>query len=180
MTELLSAAHSQLVLVDYQARLMPAMAGGQAALANAHRLAEGARLLGVPVWGTEENPRGLGPMPDALRALCQRVLPKMAFDATGEGLAAALSGHAQRRHVVIAGCEAHVCLMQTALGLRAAGWDVWVAEDACASRAEANRQSAFRRLAAAGARRVTTEMVLFEWVRGAGHARFGDVLRLIK
>ena len=53
---LLDAAESQLVLVDYQERLMPAIHEGPAVLANARRLAEIARMLDVPVWGTEQNP----------------------------------------------------------------------------------------------------------------------------
>lgn len=180
MTGLLSAAQSQMLLVDYQQRLLPALAGGELALANAMRLAHGARLLAIPVAGVEQNPARLGPMPDSLRSACHAVMPKMAFDACVDGLAAYLAPRAVRPHIVAAGCEAHVCLLQTALGLRAAAWDVWVVQDASASRTEANRDAAFRRLAAAGARLVTTEMVIFEWLRRADHGRFGELLRLIK
>ena len=67
---LLDASESQLVLVDYQERLMPAIAEGAAVLANARRLAQIAQLLEVPVWGTEQNPSRLGPNDPALRALC--------------------------------------------------------------------------------------------------------------
>jgi nicotinamidase-related amidase len=81
---------------------------------------------------------------------------------------------------VLAGCEAHVCLLQTALGLLEEEFDVWVVTDACGSRTERNRDAAFDRLAAAGAELVTTEMVLFEWVRTADHPRFRDVLALVK
>ncbi|MBX9936805.1 MAG: isochorismatase family protein, partial [Burkholderiaceae bacterium] len=58
---LLDAAESQLVLVDYQTRLMPAIHEGPAVLANAVRLAKMAQMLDVPVWGTEQNPSRLGP-----------------------------------------------------------------------------------------------------------------------
>lgn len=180
MTVLLSAAHSQLVLVDYQPRLLPALAGGDAALRKAIQLAEAAQLLEVPVVGVEENPAGLGPMPDPIRSLCRVVMPKMTFDACADGLTRHLAPREERPQVVVAGCEAHVCLLQTALGLHSAGFDVWGVEDASASRAESDRQAAFRRLEAVGARRVTSEMVVFEWLRGADHPRFGEVLRLIK
>ena len=82
--------------------------------------------------------------------------------------------------VVIAGCEAHVCLLQTALGLLEEELDVWVVTDACSSRSERNRDAAFDRLAAAGAELVTTEMVAFEWLRDAGHPRFKEVLAIVK
>ena len=85
---LLDATESQLVLVDYQERLMPAIFEGQAALANAIRLAQIARLVDVPVWGTEQNPTRLGGNDAQLRALCQRTLSKMHFSAAADGLGA--------------------------------------------------------------------------------------------
>jgi nicotinamidase-related amidase len=86
----------------------------------------------------------------------------------------------ERNTVVIAGCEAHICLMQTALDLLEDEFDVWVVTDACGSRTERNRDAAFDRLAGAGAELVTTEMVLFEWLRTAEHPLFKPVQALIK
>ena len=83
---LLDSFESQLVLVDYQERLMPAIFEGQAVLANARLLAQVARLLEVPVWGTEQNPSKLGANDAQLRALCQRTLAKMQFSGVEEGL----------------------------------------------------------------------------------------------
>ena len=81
---------------------------------------------------------------------------------------------------VLAGVEAHVCLLQTALDLLEADFEVWVVTDACTSRTERNRDAAYDRLAAAGAELVTTEMVLFEWLRSAEHPQFKAVQALIK
>jgi isochorismate hydrolase len=86
----------------------------------------------------------------------------------------------QRGTVVMAGCEAHICLLQTALGCLEAELDVVVVTDACASRTERNRDAAYDRLAAAGAELVTTEMVLFEWLRTAEHPQFKAVQALVK
>src|SRR5574337_1189562 len=83
---LLDASESQLVLVDYQERLMPVIFEGAAVLANARRLARIAQLVDVPVWGTEQNPSRLGPNDAELRALCRRTLAKMHFSAAEEGL----------------------------------------------------------------------------------------------
>jgi nicotinamidase-related amidase len=198
---LLDAEDSQLVLVDYQTKLMPAIFEGQQALANAIRLAQLAQMVDVPVWGTEQNPDKLGPNDPALRALCQRTLTKMHFSAASDGLvevlrpparppagnARSLPKHLQkpssgpeRPTIVIAGCEAHVCLMQTALELLENEFDVWVVTDACSSRTERNRDAAFDRLAGAGAELVTTEMVAFEWLRTCEHDAFRDALKLIK
>jgi hypothetical protein len=78
------------------------------------------------------------------------------------------------------GCEAHVCLLQTALDLLEDEFDVWVVTDACSSRTERNRDAAFDRLAGAGVELVTTEMVAFEWLRSAEHPEFKSVQALIK
>jgi nicotinamidase-related amidase len=199
---LLESELSQLVLVDYQTRLMPAIFEAPLVLANAMRLAQVAQLMQVPVWGTEQNPSKLGANPPELRALCQRTLAKMQFSGVEEGLgewlrppvkapagnARSLPKHLQkpsntpteRSSIVIAGCEAHVCLMQTALHLLEDEFEVWVVTDACSSRTERNRDAAFDRLAGAGAELVTTEMVSFEWLRSAEAPQFRAVQALIK
>ncbi|OIN94471.1 MAG: isochorismatase [Comamonadaceae bacterium CG1_02_60_18] len=199
---LLQAELSQLVLVDYQARLMAAIHEAPQVLANALRLAQAARHLQVPVFGTEQNPSRLGENPPDIKALCQRTLAKMQFSAVEEGLSEWLrppekppAGNArslpkhlqkqmqaaqQRSSIVLAGCETHVCLLQTALQLLEDEFDVWVVTDACSSRTERNRDAAFDRLAGAGAELVTTEMVLFEWLRSAEHPLFKTVQALIK
>lgn len=199
---LLDLSDSQLVLVDYQERLMPAIADGLQVLANAQRLANAAKLLDVPVWGTEQSPEKLGTNDATLRALCQRTLAKTSFSAVDGGLldclrpparqaagnARSLPRHLQkpapvaagRNTVVLAGCEAHVCLLQTALELVEQEIDVWVVTDACGSRTERSRDAAFDRLAGAGCELVTTEMVVFEWLRTAEHPAFRAVQALIK
>ena len=83
---LLDTQDCQLVLVDYQQRLMPAIDDAALVLANAHRLAQAAHLLSVPVWGTEQNPSKLGPNDASIRALCQKTLSKMHFSACADGL----------------------------------------------------------------------------------------------
>ena len=201
---LLDASQSQLVLVDFQARLMPAMFESQAAAANAVRLGRLAQLLDVPAWGTEQNPSRLGENLPDIRALCRRTLAKMHFSGAPEGLlewlrpparapqgnARSLPRHLQktaaapeadeRNTVVLAGCEAHVCLLQTALDLLDDEFEVWVVTDACSSRTERNRDAAFDRLAGAGVELVTTEMVGFEWLRTAEHPAFKEFQALIR
>lgn len=202
---LMQAEECQLVLVDYQQRLVPAIHGGAEVVANAVRLARIAQMLAVPLWATEQNPAGLGGTAAELQPLVAgRVLAKMAFcgaevllprlrpaarAAQGGGNARSLPKHLQkavpapapgREAIVLAGCETHVCLLQTALGLLEEEFEVWVVTDACGSRTERNRDAAFDRLAGAGAELVTTEMVAFEWLQDAGHPRFKDVLALVK
>lgn len=170
---------SVLLLVDFQARLMPSISGGEEAVANAVRLAGAAKLLDVPVVATEQNPAGLGPNVAEIRAAAVATLEKRYFDATRE------AGWAQfapvgRKHVVVAGCEAHVCVLQTVMGLLAKGYSVRLVADAIASRVPESRRVALDRAAARGAEIVTAEMVIFEWLQSCDHPRFRDVLKLVK
>ena len=201
---LLDAQECQLVLMDYQARLMPAMLDATAVVANAARVAQVAALVQVPVVATEQNPSRLGPTVEGLHAALQqaraRTLSKMQFSAVEEGLgewlrpevqapqgnARSLPKHLQkpaapqRQSIVLAGCEAHICMLQTALDLVEDEFEVWVVTDACTSRTERNRDAAFDRLASAGVELVTTEMVAFEWLRSAEHPAFKAMLQLVK
>ncbi len=172
---------SALVLVDYQGRLMPRIDQGDTAVQEALFLARVANTLGVPVLGTEQNPRALGPNVDELRALCTHTLAKMHFDATTDGLLDLIRATGRPvAQVVVAGCEAHVCLMQTALGLLAAGLQVAVVPDACGSRRPSDKSLALQRLADEGARLVSSEMLAFEWLRSCEDPLFKALLPLIK
>lgn len=170
-----------LVLVDYQAKLMPAIHGGSDVLAQALRLADAAREIGIRTLGTEQNPRGLGPNVEAIRARCESTIAKSHFDGCHDGLIDAVREAVEKPlDVVIAGCEAHVCLLQTALGLLRAGFNVWVVADACGSRSPSDREIALRRLEASGATLASVEMVIFEWLQTSDHARFKAVLAILK
>ncbi|NJM32958.1 MAG: isochorismatase family protein [Limnobacter sp.] len=196
---LLNKEDCQLLLVDYQQKLMPVILEGKAILENASILARLASKLRVPVFGTEQLPDKLGPLDPQLAGFCKSVLVKSHFSACPEGLVDLLSARPQAgnarslpRHlkkqeetarkntVVIGGIESHVCVLQTALDLMDQEFDVWVVTDACSSRTEKNRDAAFDRLAANGAELVTTEMVVFEWLESAEHENFKFALELIK
>lgn len=170
---------SVLLLIDLQARLMPAIHEGDRVVATACRLAQVARLLGVRVLATEQNPAGLGPSVAEVAALAERTLAKNHFDATREAGWPALLPE-RRRDVVVAGCEAHVCVLQTVLGLRRLGHEVRLVRDAVGSRRRADLEAALARAASYGAELVTSEMVAFEWLATSDHPRFRDVLQLVK
>ncbi len=180
---LLDASDSVLALIDIQEKFRPAIAGIEELIKRTEILARAALRLGVPVLATEQYPKALGPtvaeikrwLPDS-----QAYPPKMGFsslacDPFREALAA--SG---RKQVLLAGIEAHVCVLQTGMGLLASGYSVYVAEDAVSSRKPSDRAAALDRLARHGAERVTTEMAVFEWLRQAGTPEFKELQALIK
>ena len=175
----LTTDNAVLLLIDLQQKLVPVIADGDTMVARAVRLAEAAQLLDVPVRATEQYPAGLGPTVAALAAYPQETLAKTTFSAAGDpGFAALLP--AGTREVVIAGCEAHVCVLQTALDLAGSRHRVILAADAAGSRDPADRAAALDRARQHGIEVVTSEMVLFEWLRDAKHPRFREVQRLLR
>ena len=165
---------------------MPAIADADAVVRAAGTLIEAARQLEVPVFVTEQYPRGLGPTVDAVAGRLPndaRVIEKLTFSAArNHDVAGHLAGLAAagRDHIVVCGVESHVCVMQTAADLDAQGYGVHVVADACGSRAHASKDAALARFGALGISRVTTEMVLFEWLEVAGTPEFKAVSRLVR
>jgi nicotinamidase-related amidase len=179
---LLDRDRSCLLLVDLQANLMPAIDMGAQVVARARLLAAAANRLEVPVLATEQYPEGLGPSVPEILALvpAENVIPKRTFAAGNEPELPRRLAALGRPELVLAGCEAHVCVLQTALSLKARDYRVIVVADAVSSRREADRAAALRRLEAAGCDLVTAEMVVFEWLRFAASPEFRDLLPLLK
>jgi nicotinamidase-related amidase len=171
-----------LLVIDIQERLLPAMWEPDRVVANARRLVEGANILGVPVFVTEQYRRGLGPTVPAIADVIPGFAPveKLVFSAGDvPGIAQALPAHGVES-VLLCGIEAHVCVCQTALDLIANGYRVFVAGDATSSRTPANHQAALDRLRSAGAVPVSTEMALFELLGEAGTEDFKRILALVR
>jgi nicotinamidase-related amidase len=179
-------SESVVVLVDFQTRLMPAIHEGAAVVAQAVRLASIARELDVPVIGTEQAPHALGENAPEIKSLCSSTVVKHHFDATADGLLdALLEGqnpvqNPVRKRAIVAGCEAHVCVLQTVIGLLDRGLPVTVVIDAIGSRKPVDKEAAILRLTQAGAEVATVEMVAFEWLRSSQHPRFRDILQWVK
>jgi nicotinamidase-related amidase len=138
--------------------------------------------LDIPVVATEQYPKGLGRTVPGLAESLEpgEAVEKTSFNAVREGRVAEAVAASRRRQIVLTGAEAHVCVLQTALGLKAQGYWPVVVSDAVASRAPESVEAAIRRLTANGIEVVTTEMVLFEWLGEAGTSDFKALLDLIK
>lgn len=158
---------------------MPAMYDGDVVVARAVRLAQAARMLDVAVRATEQYPAGLGPTVAPLTPYLGAVLSKTMFSALDDPDFPALLpiGSAE---IVVAGCEAHICVLQTVLGLLGEGHRVIVVADAIGSRDRDDKALAIDRARQHGAEIVTSEMVLFEWLRDSTHPKFREVQRLLK
>jgi nicotinamidase-related amidase len=179
---LIRRADSLLLVVDIQQKLAPAIHDSERVTANSVRLLEAARQLGVPAFVSEQYVKGLGPSLDVIRtaAVDARFFEKTHFSCAAEPGVIELLRAAKRPQVLLAGTEAHVCVLQTAFGLLAAGFEVYLVADAASSRTPENRSAAIERMRAGGVQIVTTEMVLFEWLQQAGTDDFRQLLPLIK
>jgi hypothetical protein len=144
-------------------------------------LLQGAKILGVPAFVTEQYPKGLGKTVPQLAELLDPAAEKLLFscaEVLDWGLATIQTDN--RFQIVVAGIEAHVCVLQTVLDLLGSGFQVYVAADAVSSRDEFDRKIAFDRMSAGGATIVTTESVLFEWCERSGTPEFKQISQLIK
>ncbi len=173
---------SMLLVVDMQIRLLPAISNWLEVRNRVERVIRAARLLEVLVRVTEHCPDAIGGTDLDLRAQLANadILTKRSFNALDDPDTANHIKDLGRQSVAICGVEAHVCVAQTALGLRAAGYDVFVLEDACGSRHEGDRLVGLARLLQAGCVPMTLEAMVFEWLGHADHPRFRDLLALIK
>ncbi|MDY0310242.1 MAG: isochorismatase family protein [Castellaniella sp.] len=174
------ATHDSLLLVvDMQEKLLPAIQDADALRGRVARLAQAARLLSVPVWATEHWPGKIGATHPDLLAHVDRVVPKTHFDACRETDFLA-DWPAGRRRVLLTGTEAHICVLQTGLGLAQAGFQPVLVTDGIGSRRALDWSAACERWRYHGLETVTSEMAIYEWLETPSHPAFRAVLALVK
>ncbi|MBP8131735.1 MAG: isochorismatase family protein [Candidatus Hydrogenedentes bacterium] len=180
---MLDLAQATLAVVDFQNKLMP---GGpenvRPFLDNAVKLIACARCLDIPILVTEQNPDRLGRTNDVIAEALGDIprFGKLEFScASHEGFRAALRATG-RRQVLVTGMETHICVMQTALGLKERGYESFVVRDAVLSMRDEERQAGLQRLVQEGVKLVTAQMAIFELLRAAGTPEFKRMLPLLK
>lgn len=178
----MNADQSCLVVIDIQTRLNPVMFDPARAPQGAAKLLLGAEILGIPALVTEQYSKGVGPTVDDLQdfmpagsplekdtfSCCANAEFMTRFQATGA------------KQAVLCGIEAHICVLQTALNLLEAGYELFVVEDATASRTAENHRAGLERIRQNGGQVVVVESVLFEWLKKSGTAEFKQISQLIK
>ncbi len=178
---LIRAEESVLVVIDMQERLVPAMQAPARTIRNTRTLLSSAQEIGVPIIMTEQYPAGLGrTVPELSGTPGAVVLEKMHFSCMEDETFAKTIGDLDRKQVILAGMEAHICVVQTCASMIEQGFEVFVVSDATASRTLESEQACLARLSVGGAGIVTTEMVVFEWLGKAGTPAFKKLLPLIK
>ncbi|RKZ37192.1 MAG: hydrolase [Gammaproteobacteria bacterium] len=174
---LVSAEQSCLLVIDVQEKLMPVIHDRERVERNCAWLIDVAREVNVPVLVSEQYPRGLGHTVGNVKAHArdEEVMEKLYFSCVSEPACQSRLDDLGREQVVVAGVEAHVCVLQTVLELCATGREVFLCADAVSSRDPRNAELAIERMRTAGAHIVAREMVAFEWLRRAGTAEFKEI-----
>lgn len=179
---LIDRQHSLLLLIDVQTKLAASIPHIDPVVATIQRLIEAARGVQVPVLATEHCPQQIGPTIGVLRdrLAADQITAKVHFAAWQEAGFQTQLQTLERRQVVICGTEAHVCVLQSALQLHAAGYEVYLVHDASTSRFLSDRDCAVQRARQEGVRIVSAEMVMFEWLGRADGPEFRELLPVIK
>ena len=170
------------VCIDYQEKLMAAIHEGEEVLKRAEILLRGLQALNVPIIVTQQYTKGLGATVEPVHSALGEYEPfeKLTFGAYDDAVFKAAVDQMGRKNVLVFGTETHICVLQTALGLKEAGYEVLLVDDCCGSRNPADRESGFRRALCEGVRVSSTETVLFELTGVAGTEVFKPVSKLVK
>jgi hypothetical protein len=168
--------------IDYQERLIPAIHEKETLIRNSRLLFAGLNILEVPVLISRQYPKGLGDTVSEIREVTgtATILDKLSFSCYGDAAIRQAVDAAGRRNIVVAGTEAHVCVLQTVIDLGAAGYQVVYVVDCAGSRKPEDKKYALKRAAREGALLVTYEQLLFELLGSAASASFKTLSALLK
>lgn len=175
-------SNALLLIIDLQAGLEPVINDFGLAVNQTEKLIKAAKALDIPYLFTEQNPTKLGKSSEQLLPFINgnNCYHKIHFSACQEVQFNNLLAGFNRKQIVVTGTESHVCVLQTCLDLIANGYQVFVVEDAIASRNEKHKELAIKQLSAAGAIITCTESLIFQWLEKAGTDQFRALLQLIK
>jgi nicotinamidase-related amidase len=181
----LNRAQAQLVVVDFQEKMLAAIHGRDDVTAQVVRMMRAARELDLPLTISEQYVRGLGPtVPPVLAAAGEpqgfSKFEKMAFSLMRDEPLREWIVSLRRPQVVLAGIEAHVCVQQTAFDLLRFGLEPCVLADAVGSRRPSDRDVALDRMRAAGIAVSTVEAAIFEMLERAGTVLFKRLLPIVR
>lgn len=171
-----------LLIIDVQERIFRVMLNSENLIKNITNLIEGFKILGSPIFITEQYPKGLGETESRIKSALGEIVPlqKMSFSCAGAGDLFDTLKTKNIKQVVLAGIESHVCVQQTALDLLENGFQVNLAADACSSRKEIDYNTALSRMRNAGIIVTTTESILFELLGVCGTDEFKQISKIIK
>ncbi|MFQ3248275.1 MAG: nicotinamidase-related amidase [Glaciecola sp.] len=179
---MLKRTNTGLIVVDIQGKLSRLVHNSDAMFANVSKLIKACSLLEVPIIVVEQNPEKLGRTDSELQPLLASYpcITKFAFNACNEPHFVDELNKIDLEHYLVCGIEAHVCVYQTVMGLKAMGKSVELVSDCVSSREESNRQVAINKLQAQGVSITSAEMCLFELMKNCKDSKFKEFLSIIR
>lgn len=179
---MLKIENTTLLIVDIQGNLAYSMHGKELLFKNVQKLIKGIKILGVPILWVEQNPRGLGLTIPEIADLLSDIQPisKMSFSSCRNDRFLQALNALNRKQVLIAGIETHVCVYQTAAELVDIGYDVQVVTDAVSSRNMENKEIGLQRMRDSGVSLTSVETALFELLKVAEGEQFREILKIVK
>lgn len=170
------------LVIDIQERLIPVIEENEQLVENCSKLIQGLQILGLPLLVTQQYTKGLGETVDEIKSVIKdfQYIEKKDFSCFDEPVVAeklALSG---AENVIICGIEAHVCVLQTAIDLKEAGYNPVVVMDCISSRSFDNVDLAAERFRYEGIMMTSLESILFELTRTSGTPEFKEISKLVK
>ena len=173
---------TQCMIIDMQERLMPAMGGRKECENRALMLIRGLKILEIPMLITQQYTKGLGDsIPEVYEAAGTReYFDKRTFSCAQDGAILAALQENARKNVLVCGTEAHVCVLQTCIGLKELGFQPILVTDAVASHKKSDKKTAIQRAIQEGILVTTAESVLFELTVDSRHPRFREISALVK
>lgn len=180
--KLLIPEKTALLIIDMQERILPVINDYNTVVENTIKLIKGFKVLGLPVFLTEQYPKGLGPTIKTIKDELQEIEPieKMSFSCSGAGNLFEILKNKQLSQICVCGIEAHVCVQQTVLDLLENGFQVNLAADATSSRKIKDYEIAFTRMRQHGAEVTTAEAMLFELMKVCGTDIFKQISKIVK
>jgi len=171
-----------LLIIDVQEKILAAMQNPDTLLSNIEKLINGFKILNIPIYITEQYPKGLGPTSQRLTNLLEgtEAIPKMSFSCFGAGELFNTLKNKKITQIVVCGIESHVCVQQTVLDLLVNDFQVSLAADAVSSRKIIDYETALRRMNEHGAEITTTESILFELLNVCGTDEFKAISKIVR
>lgn len=179
---MLNLDESLVLIIDVQEKLLNAVFNKPLLEKKAEIIAKATNVLDIPTIVTEQYPKGLGNTVPVIKdnLTNAKYFEKTDFSALNNNELKDILKNMKKKQIVIFGIETHICVNQTVAALIEEGYEVHVISDACGSRAEMEYSAGLTRMKDNGAYIITTEIALFEWLRGANHPKFKEIQSLIK
>ena len=179
---ILNRRNTALLIIDIQKRILDVMHNSKKVVKNTTKLIEGFKILNIPIYYTEQYPKGLGETEQSIKeALTDlKAIQKLSFSCSGAGNLFNEIKDKGISQIVVTGIECHVCVQQTVLDLLSNGFQVNLAADAVSSRNKIDYNTAIRRMSKWGTEVTTTEAILFELLEVCGTEEFKKISKIVK